>query len=264
MTIPEAVEEPQIIFRKDASESFNEDFCYGRRSKVELLWRLGVRGSWDDYRDDAWDQKRLSRSPEANAVGRAGYVTRLFSGMSSLDTNSYNSMLQRGFARTEAIVCTLQGLDAGSAGATQESFGCLNAAALETEVEQQSATELDQIVAALRDAADEALTRGPYTVTEKTTLPPSGNAHDYWHPAPYWWPNPKTPDGLPYVRNDGKRVPGTLLHETLSDRYDRSRLQRVFDNSFILALAWKFSGEARYAEHGARILERFFVDPNSP
>ena len=132
--IPEPVEEPQIMFRNDAGEPFNEAFCYGRRPKVELLWRLGVRGAWDDYRDDVWDQKRSSKSPEGNAVGTAGYVARLFSGMSSLDTNSYKSMLQRGFARTEAIVSTLQNLDARSSGATQECLGSLNAAALEIEV----------------------------------------------------------------------------------------------------------------------------------
>jgi hypothetical protein len=157
----------------------------------------------------------------------------------------------------------LQSLDARSTSATQKSFASLNATALETEVQQQHAPGLDRVVAALRGAAEEALARGPYAVTEKTTLPPSGNKHDYWHPAPYWWPNPKTPDGLPYIRNDGKRVPGTQLYEPLSDRYDRSRLQRVFDDSFVMALAWKFFGEAKYAAHGARILERFFVDPES-
>src|SRR5690606_1658967 len=65
--IPKAVEEPQIIFRKDAAERFNEAFCYGRRPKVELLWRLGVPGPWDDYPDDPWDQDRAPVSPEAAA-----------------------------------------------------------------------------------------------------------------------------------------------------------------------------------------------------
>src|SRR5690606_29485807 len=55
-TIPEAREEPQIIFRADARERFDPAFCYGRRPKVELLWRLGVPGPWDEYTDDPWDQ----------------------------------------------------------------------------------------------------------------------------------------------------------------------------------------------------------------
>jgi hypothetical protein len=37
--------------------------------------------------------------------------------------------------------------------------------------------------------------------------------------------------GRPYVRRDGRRVPGTRLYEPLSDNYDRTRLQRLFDDS---------------------------------
>ena len=44
----DANEEPQIMFRNDAIERFDETMRYGRRPKVELLWRLGVAGpGWD-------------------------------------------------------------------------------------------------------------------------------------------------------------------------------------------------------------------------
>lgn len=43
---PDPVEEPQIIFRSDSTEKFNEDFYYGRRPKVELFWLLGIPGKW--------------------------------------------------------------------------------------------------------------------------------------------------------------------------------------------------------------------------
>jgi Alginate lyase len=43
----------------------------------------------------------------------------------------------------------------------------------------------------------------PPTVVRKQTLPPSGDIHDYLSMAPYWWPNPDTPDGLPWVQRDG-------------------------------------------------------------
>jgi len=39
---PEALEEPQIGFRYDSTESYQEAMRYGRRSKLELLWRLGA------------------------------------------------------------------------------------------------------------------------------------------------------------------------------------------------------------------------------
>ncbi|WP_057775498.1 alginate lyase family protein [Cytobacillus dafuensis] len=118
---------------------------------------------------------------------------------------------------------------------------------------------IDQLIA----DAEEALTQGPYSVIDKTTLPPSHNANDYWHPAPYWWPNPKTKDGMPYIRRDGKRVPGTRMYELESEKYDRTRLQYVFDDSITLALAWYFTKEKKYAMHGVRILERFFINPKT-
>jgi hypothetical protein len=55
-------------------------------------------------------------------------------------------------------------------------------------------------------------------------------------------------------------VPGTRLYEALSDNYDRTRLQRLFDDSFVLALAWDYTGDARYAEHAARLVRAWFLD----
>jgi hypothetical protein len=122
------------------------------------------------------------------------------------------------------------------------------------------------VVAPVRDRlvreAETALTRGPYSVLEKTTLPPSGDPHDYWHPAPYWWPNPATADGLPYVRRDGRRVPGTEMYEPESEKYDRTRLQRMFDDTTTLALAWSITGEKKYAAHAACLVRRWFIDPD--
>src|SRR5690606_29758579 len=46
-TRPPIREEPQIIFRRDAALEFDSDYPYGRRPKVDLLWRLGVPGAWD-------------------------------------------------------------------------------------------------------------------------------------------------------------------------------------------------------------------------
>lgn len=261
--IPEAVEEPQIIFRYDAGEEFNEAFYYGRRPKVELLWRLGVAGKWDDYRDDAWDHKRASLSFEADRVGHAGWVARLFSGMPTLEQNSYKGLIQRGFVRTDAIMSTLRHLDTISAGAEAGRMVSVNATSLEREANEKSIPGLNSVRRQLLVAADEALARAPYSVRDKTTLPPSGNPQDYWHPAPYWWPDPKKPDGLPYIRKDGERVPGTEMYEPASEKYDRTRVQRVFDDSLALALAEKFSGKRLYAEHGAAVLDRFFLNPET-
>ncbi|WP_342432060.1 hypothetical protein [Neobacillus sp. FSL H8-0543] len=105
--IPVPVEEPQLIFRWDSKEEFNEDFWYGRRDKVELLWRLGITGVWDDWTSDFWDSKPLPKSVEAGQYGVAGWVARMFSGMKTLEKNSK----QRNITRFEAIIKTIQYLD---------------------------------------------------------------------------------------------------------------------------------------------------------
>jgi len=72
--------EPQIIFRNDSKDEFDESFGYGQDSKVDLLRRLGVPGAWDEC---ARDQKELSlkrRSKEFGVFATAGHVWRLPSG----------------------------------------------------------------------------------------------------------------------------------------------------------------------------------------
>ncbi len=46
-------------------------------------------------------------------------------------------------------------------------------------------------------AADKAMTDGPWSVTDKTRTPPSGDRHDYMSIAPYFWPDPAKADRLP-------------------------------------------------------------------
>ena len=264
--VPNPVEEPQLIFRMDALEEFNEEFCYGRRPKVELFWRLGISGKWDEWKDDPWDLKRRELSAEAGQYGVAGWVARMNSGMSELEQNNEESFKNRGLARRDAILATLQNLDMKVSNVTSNTFTSMNRRSLEEEVAQFKFVKNPKITSLINKLikdAEEALKRGPYSVVHKTTLPPSGNKHDYWHPAPYWWPNPNSKDGLPYIKKDGERVPGTQMYHPESEKYDRTRLQRLFDDSFILALAWKFTGDTRYARHCVQLLETFFVNEDT-
>ncbi|KNC82041.1 hypothetical protein SARC_05658 [Sphaeroforma arctica JP610] len=77
---PEATEEPQIIFRHDAKERFNVMMRYGRRPKVELLWRLKVAGPWDRWPQSIgpWEKKEWEVSDDVGegdrAVPSAGWI----------------------------------------------------------------------------------------------------------------------------------------------------------------------------------------------
>lgn len=259
--VPQGGEEPQILFRRDASEEFDEAHPYGRRPKVELFWRLGVPGDWDTWHDDPWDLPRPQHAAEAGQFGRAGWVARLGSGHAHLEATGDAIRTDRGRARVQAIHETVDRLDRQVISRHLKSRPLMSYrdGNLE-ELKRGGATGVSRLVERLRNEAEAALQRGPYSVMDKTTVGPSGDPHDYWHPAPYWWPNPDTPDGLPYVNRDGYRVPGTDLHETGSEQYDRTSLQNLFDDTTVLALAWSVTARPEYAEHGSRLIRRWFVE----
>jgi|GEM_PF-1975812 len=112
--MPHAIEEPQILFRNDAKKEFNEAFCYGRRPKVELLWRLGVPGKWDVYFDDAWDLPRPKAAKQGEKVAQSGWVARLNSGMKTLESQDDIGSQKRYEARADAILQTLERVEGES------------------------------------------------------------------------------------------------------------------------------------------------------
>jgi hypothetical protein len=112
---------------------------------------------------------------------------------------------------------------------------------------------------ALLVRADAALTAGPWAVTDKNTVAPSGDKHDYLSHAPYQWASkPKTADnplGCPYVNRDGQRNPEA---DAISDHAERAQ---AFDAIPNLALAWFYTNDARYAQRAALDLRTWFLDP---
>jgi Alginate lyase len=107
--------------------------------------------------------------------------------------------------------------------------------------------------------ADEALRVSPPSVTEKSKIPPSGDKHDYMSLAPYFWPDPKTKDGLPYVRNDGRVNP-----ESRDPRSnDSPRVALMGSTVETLSLAYFFTGNEAYAHQAAAIARVWFLDPKT-
>ena len=107
-------------------------------------------------------------------------------------------------------------------------------------------------IAQLKQQADRALNQKPLTVVDGQT-PPSGDPHDYMSLSIYWWPNPNTPDGLPYVHRDGEVNPEV-------NQYDGPKLNLMAQSVETLALAYYFTDYEPYAEHAARLIKTWFLD----
>ena len=100
--------------------------------------------------------------------------------------------------------------------------------------------------------ADAALEAEPPTVTKKTLIPPTGSKHDYMSLAIYFWPNPDTPDGLPYVARDGQVNPEV-------EDYDRPRMLAMHAAVETLTLAWRLTGKEGYARKAGELLRAWFL-----
>lgn len=92
--------------------------------------------------------------------------------------------------------------------------------------------------------ADAALALPPQTVVGKGQQPASGNQHDYWTTRPY----AGTGDGV---------------INPLNDRTDYKSAIRFSDAVRDLALAYRMTGEPRYARKAVALIETWMVDPST-
>jgi len=108
----------------------------------------------------------------------------------------------------------------------------------------------------LLEEAEMALGLAAPSVMNKTNLPPSGDKHDYMSMGPYWWPDPDSPDGLPYIRKDGvvnpereayDKVPGALMSQAV----------------MALSLSYYLTDDDRYADKASHLLHTWFLDDST-
>jgi hypothetical protein len=102
-------------------------------------------------------------------------------------------------------------------------------------------------------AADGYLGRPPVTVTAESSPRSAGGPHDFFSEGDYWWPDPANPDG-PYIQRDGMTNPANFVAH-------RQALMRLSVHVPALAAAWVLSADRKYADHAARHLRAWFIDP---
>lgn len=104
----------------------------------------------------------------------------------------------------------------------------------------------------LRKNAEEAMQKGPWSVTYHKGKAVSGNPHDYYSEAPYWWPNPENPNG-PFIRRDGEYYPNRFVNH-------RDQMEHMAETVLLLALAGYYLDEPRYIERAVYLIRVWFLD----
>ncbi len=112
-------------------------------------------------------------------------------------------------------------------------------------------------LAKLESDSGKALQQEPLSVVTKQPTPPSGDKHDYMSQAPYFWPDPQKPNGLPYIRRDGERNP------EINKITDHRTLDQMEAAVRTLSLAYYFRGNEEYAAKATQLLRAWFLDPAS-
>ena len=137
-------------------------------------------------------------------------------------------------------------------------FSYLSPKRLEALKSASSETELGAAREKAIADANAVLAEGrTHSVTFQT---PEGRPHEDWTPndffsmGPYWWPNPDTEDGLPYVHRDGR------VNPEFRKANDRHAFQAFVADMSSVALAYALTAEEKYAEHAVKLLRVWFLD----
>lgn len=110
----------------------------------------------------------------------------------------------------------------------------------------------------VREQADLAVLKPPYSVMSKTAIPPSGDKHDYISVGPYWWPNTNTSTGLPWVKRDGETNPSSKKGGT-----DKPELNAMLNDISSLAMAYTYTENEEYAKKAIEFIRTWFIKPET-
>ncbi len=105
------------------------------------------------------------------------------------------------------------------------------------------------------DAVQQALQTPIVTVVDKKQPSPTGDPHDYVSYGRYWWPDPASTNGLPFIRRDGHPNREQMA---LGDQY---RLWQMIETVETLAQAWQRERCEACARRAGEWIRAWFVAP---
>ena len=105
--------------------------------------------------------------------------------------------------------------------------------------------------------ANSFLSLRPTSVFEKGEIPASGDKHDFLSLAPYRWPDPDKPNGLPYVNYDGK------LNPEVYSVPDKKNMDDMVYRVKILSLTYFFTDNPQYASKAEELLRVWFLNKST-
>ena len=108
---------------------------------------------------------------------------------------------------------------------------------------------------AVVDNGRKALSLPLATVVDKARPSSTGDPHDYVSYGRYWWPDPASTNGLPFIQRDGHPN-----REQMS-LGDEERLSRMVDTVETLAKAWQLEHREDCARRAGEWVRAWFVTP---
>jgi len=101
--------------------------------------------------------------------------------------------------------------------------------------------------------AEAALNSPTVHITDVRAELSEGGPNDYYSNGDYWWPNPNSRDGLPYVRRDGESNPNNFNAHR--------KILRTFRSSVAaLAAGYLITGNKAYAAKACQFVREFLLD----
>lgn len=93
-------------------------------------------------------------------------------------------------------------------------------------------------------------------ITDYRARASEGGPRDFYSQGDYWWPNPDSASGLPFVRRDGESYPGAFVEHRKAMRSVRRAIAMLTEH-------YLRTRESRYAREACRYAYDFFLDPDS-